>query len=170
LTAVAQLVNTYSSLPNLLNWETAHEPDGNSDPLNAAQQAYDLIYQMDGYHPISIVLNCEDYNFSPYVTGADIVLHVGIQSNLIIRVSNLLSRMLILLVSTPHGPPCGTHHAPQTLVTVAVTTAGWAPWTMSRAVSRPSKTGSTSWALTAPSLYGRRPKPLEVARKSSPSH
>ena len=76
LTAVAQQVNTYASIPNLLNWETAHEPDGNSDPHNATQQTYDLIYQMDGYHPISIVLNCEDYDFSPYVTGADIVLHV----------------------------------------------------------------------------------------------
>ncbi|KAG2137480.1 hypothetical protein DEU56DRAFT_756062 [Suillus clintonianus] len=66
LTAVAEQVNTYVSIPNLLNWETAHEPDGNSDPQNAAQAAYDLIYQMDGYHPISIVLNCQDYNFSPY--------------------------------------------------------------------------------------------------------
>ncbi|KAG2155662.1 hypothetical protein DEU56DRAFT_897582 [Suillus clintonianus] len=74
LTAVAQQVNTYASIPNLLNWETAHEPDGNSDPQNAAQAAYDLIYQMDGYHPVSIVLNCQDYNFSPYVGGADIVL------------------------------------------------------------------------------------------------
>lgn len=74
LTAIADLVNTYKSLPNLLTWETAHEPDGNSDPLTAAKQAYDLIYQMDGYHPVSIVLNCEDYNFSPYVEGADIVL------------------------------------------------------------------------------------------------
>ncbi|KAG0706208.1 hypothetical protein DFH29DRAFT_902647 [Suillus ampliporus] len=74
LTAVAQQVNTYASIPNLLNWETAHEPDGNSDPENAALATYDLIYQMDGYHPISIVLNCEDYNFSPYVKGADIVL------------------------------------------------------------------------------------------------
>ncbi|KAG1725775.1 uncharacterized protein EDB91DRAFT_1167143 [Suillus paluster] len=74
LTAVAQQVNTYASIPNLLNWETAHEPDGNSDPQTAARATYDLIYQMDGYHPISIVLNCEDYNFSPYVTGADIVL------------------------------------------------------------------------------------------------
>ncbi|KAI6003339.1 hypothetical protein EDC04DRAFT_2611761 [Pisolithus marmoratus] len=74
LTAVADLVNTYKSLPNLLTWETAHEPDGNSDPSDAAKQAYDLIYQLDGYHPISIVLNCEDYNFTPYVEGADIVL------------------------------------------------------------------------------------------------
>ncbi|KAG1774025.1 hypothetical protein EV702DRAFT_1280913 [Suillus placidus] len=74
LSAVAQQVNTYASIPNLLNWETAHEPDGNSDPQNAAQAAYDLIYQMDGYHPVSIVLNCQDYNFSPYIKGADIVL------------------------------------------------------------------------------------------------
>ncbi|KAF9221749.1 hypothetical protein BS17DRAFT_241786 [Gyrodon lividus] len=74
LTAVAEQVNAYSSLPNLLLWETAHEPDGNSDPFTAARNTYDLIYQMDGYHPVSIVLNCEDYNFTPYVEGADIVL------------------------------------------------------------------------------------------------
>jgi hypothetical protein len=74
LTALAQLVETYSSLPNLLLWETAHEPDGNEDPVDAARTAYDLIYQLDGYHPVSIVLNCHDYNFAPYVEGADIVL------------------------------------------------------------------------------------------------
>ncbi|KAG2076804.1 hypothetical protein BDR04DRAFT_1089043 [Suillus decipiens] len=74
LSAVAQQVNAHASIPNLLNWETAHEPDGNSDPLNAAQATYELIYQLDGYHPVSIVLNCQDYNFSPYVNGADIVL------------------------------------------------------------------------------------------------
>ena len=59
LTAVAQQVQAYSSLPNLLLWETAHEPDGNSDPLGAARSTYDLIYEMDGYHPVSIVLNCQ---------------------------------------------------------------------------------------------------------------
>ncbi|KAG1797108.1 uncharacterized protein HD556DRAFT_274370 [Suillus plorans] len=75
LTVVAQQVKTYASVPNLLNWETAHEPDGNSDPIGAAQSTYDLIYKLDGYHPISIVLNCQDYNFSPYVNGADIILH-----------------------------------------------------------------------------------------------
>ena len=62
LTAVAQSVEAYSSLPNLLLWETAHEPDGNSDPLDAARTAYDLIYQKDGYHPVSIVLNCQVRN------------------------------------------------------------------------------------------------------------
>jgi len=59
LSAVAQQVATYSSFPNLLLWETAHEPDGNSDPFNAARDTYDLIYEMDGYHPVSIVLNCQ---------------------------------------------------------------------------------------------------------------
>ena len=59
MTAVAQQIEAYKSLPNLLLWETAHEPDGNSDPLDAALNAYDLIYQMDGYHPVSIVLNCQ---------------------------------------------------------------------------------------------------------------
>jgi len=59
LSLVAPQVATYSSLPNLLLWETAHEPDGNSDPFNAARDAYDLIYGRDGYHPVSIVLNCQ---------------------------------------------------------------------------------------------------------------
>ncbi|KAI9571954.1 hypothetical protein HD554DRAFT_2326703 [Boletus coccyginus] len=73
-TTVTPQVETYKSLPNLLLWETAHEPDGNSDPFNAARDTYDLIYEIDGYHPVSIVLNCQDYNFAPYVEGADIVL------------------------------------------------------------------------------------------------
>ena len=62
LTAAAGIVGTYKSLPNLLIWETAHEPDGNSDPFNAAQNTYDLIYQVDGYNPVSVVLNCENYS------------------------------------------------------------------------------------------------------------
>ena len=59
LTAVAEQVEAYSSLPNLLLWETAHEPDGNSDPIHAAGNAYDVIYEKDGYHPVAIVLNCQ---------------------------------------------------------------------------------------------------------------
>ena len=61
LSTVAEVVDQYRSLPNLLLWETAHEPDGKSDPFDAAKASYDLIYQKDGYHPISIVLNCEVY-------------------------------------------------------------------------------------------------------------
>jgi len=70
LSLVTAQVATYSSLPNLLLWKTAHEPDGNSDPFNAAHDTYDLIYEMDGYHPVSIVLNCQ-------VTHPPIMLGVG---------------------------------------------------------------------------------------------
>jgi len=164
LTAVAQQVNTYASIPNLLNWETAHEPDGNADPHNATLETYDFIYAMDGYHPISIVLNCQDYNFSPYVTGADIVLHVRhSEHNIYITCSsNCWGRMLILLVSMLHGLWYGIHRAPRILVAAAVTTAK-APCTMSRRVSKLSKIGLTSWASTAPNLCGLRPNHSAVA-------
>lgn len=73
--------------------------------------------------------------------------------------------MLILLVSMVHGLLCGTLRAPQTSVTVAATIAK-APCTISRPVSRPSKTDSISWALTARSPCGLRPRPLAVGSKS----
>jgi hypothetical protein len=36
--------------------------------------AYDQLYALDGYHPVSLVLNCGDYHFRPYTKGTDIVL------------------------------------------------------------------------------------------------
>ncbi|KAG1816720.1 uncharacterized protein BJ212DRAFT_1587472 [Suillus subaureus] len=74
LTAVAQQANAYLSISNLLNWKTAHEPDGNSGPENATRAGYHLTYQMDRYHPMSLVLNCQDYNFSTCVKETAIVL------------------------------------------------------------------------------------------------
>lgn len=73
-TAVTEQVNLIKSRPNLLLWYTADEPDGTSDPLNATQTAYDLIYSLDGYHPVSLVLNCQDYHFADYSAGADVLL------------------------------------------------------------------------------------------------
>lgn len=73
-TAVTEQVNMIKSRPNLLLWYTADEPDGTSDPLNATQSAYDLIYSLDGYHPVSLVLNCQDYHFANYAVGADVLL------------------------------------------------------------------------------------------------
>ncbi|KAH7882071.1 hypothetical protein F5I97DRAFT_1939548 [Phlebopus sp. FC_14] len=46
-----------------------------SDPLNATTIAYDLIYSLDGYRPVSLVLNCQDYYWPAYTAGTDIVLH-----------------------------------------------------------------------------------------------
>ncbi|KAH7924181.1 hypothetical protein BV22DRAFT_1035409 [Leucogyrophana mollusca] len=73
-TAVTEQVNAIKNRPNLLVWYTADEPDGTSDPLNATSIAYDLIYSLDGYHPVSLVLNCQDYEWASYTSGTDIVM------------------------------------------------------------------------------------------------
>jgi hypothetical protein len=53
----------------------ADEPDGTSDPLNATSIAYEEIVALDGYrHPISLCLNCQNYFWSNYSAGADIVM------------------------------------------------------------------------------------------------
>ncbi|KAG6334446.1 hypothetical protein ID866_4647 [Astraeus odoratus] len=73
-TSVTEQVNMLKDRPNLLLWYTGDEPDGTSDPLNATQIAYDLIYSLDGYHPVSLVLNCQDYYWADYTAGTDIVM------------------------------------------------------------------------------------------------
>jgi len=72
--SVTEQVNRIKSRPNLLLWYTADEPDGKSDPLHATTTTYDLIYSLDGYHPVSLVLNCQDYQFTAYTAGTDIVM------------------------------------------------------------------------------------------------
>ncbi|KAF8626683.1 hypothetical protein AX15_004767 [Amanita polypyramis BW_CC] len=75
-------VNRIKSRPNLLLWYTADEPDGTSDFHSATTMANNLIVSLDGgdgnggvgYHPVSLVLNCENYYFTQYASGADIVL------------------------------------------------------------------------------------------------
>ncbi|KAJ7125148.1 hypothetical protein C8R44DRAFT_132693 [Mycena epipterygia] len=81
-TSVIEQVNHIKSRPNLLLWYTADEPDGTSDPLNATLLSANLINSLDGgdglggagYHPVSLVLNCENYEFTAYASGADMVL------------------------------------------------------------------------------------------------
>ena len=74
LSAVEEEVSRIQSRKNLLLWYTADEPDGWGDPLNATSLAYDKIYDIDGYHPVSLVLNCQDYEFEAYTAGTDIVM------------------------------------------------------------------------------------------------
>jgi hypothetical protein len=71
---VTSQVTTYKSRPNLLLWYSADEPDGSEDPLNATSMAYSTITSIDVYHPVSLVLNCQDYQFQSYAAGADIIL------------------------------------------------------------------------------------------------
>ncbi|KDR78230.1 hypothetical protein GALMADRAFT_245305 [Galerina marginata CBS 339.88] len=81
-TAVTAEVNRIKSRPNLLLWYTGDEPDGTSDPLDATLKSSNLIQSLDGgdgqggagYHPVSLVLNCENYFYTEYTSGADIVL------------------------------------------------------------------------------------------------
>ena len=73
-TSVSEQVNYFKNRSNLLLWYTADEPDGTSDPLNATTSAYDLIYKLDGYHPVSLVLNCQDYYWASYTAGTDVVM------------------------------------------------------------------------------------------------
>ena len=71
-TNVAEQVNLIKSRPNLLLWYSADEPDGYSNPLNASVTASNLISSLDGgdgqggagYHPVSLVLNCQNYYFT----------------------------------------------------------------------------------------------------------
>ncbi|KAJ7151385.1 hypothetical protein C8R43DRAFT_1004992 [Mycena crocata] len=74
LTALAAEVDMIKHRRNLLLWYTADEPDGTSEPLNATRLTYDAIYALDGYHPVSIALNCADYEFAAYTAGADVVM------------------------------------------------------------------------------------------------
>ncbi len=49
-------------------------PDGHQDPFNATVLAYNLIRKLDPYHPVAVVLNCQNYYFGPYTVGADIIM------------------------------------------------------------------------------------------------
>jgi len=71
---VEEEVSRIKSRKNLLLWYTADEPDGWDDPFDAVSLAYDKLYDVDGYHPVSLVLNCQDYEFEGYATWADIVM------------------------------------------------------------------------------------------------
>jgi hypothetical protein len=58
----------------LLLWYTSDEPDGNSEPLNGTRIAYDKLRALDPYKPVSLVLNCYNFHFQEYTSGADIIM------------------------------------------------------------------------------------------------
>lgn len=53
--------------------ELADEPDGWSYALNSTKLAYDQLRDLDPYHPVSLVLNCQNFYYTEYSSGADIV-------------------------------------------------------------------------------------------------
>ncbi|OJJ37264.1 hypothetical protein ASPWEDRAFT_38941 [Aspergillus wentii DTO 134E9] len=74
LTSVEEQVNMFKSRKSMLLWYTGDEPDGHSDPLNATKEAYDKIKSLDPWHPISLCLNCYNFYYEEYSSGADIIL------------------------------------------------------------------------------------------------
>ncbi|GAA86884.1 hypothetical protein AKAW_04998 [Aspergillus luchuensis IFO 4308] len=74
LTRLTDQVTHIHTHPSLLLYYTADEPDGKGNPLNSTRLAYDLIRSMDPYHPVSLALNCKDFYYEEYASGADIIL------------------------------------------------------------------------------------------------
>lgn len=74
LSLVEQHVNAVRHHPKLFGYWTADEPDGWQHPFDAQVKAYDLIRQLDPYHPVEVTLNCQNYYFDKYSLGADIIM------------------------------------------------------------------------------------------------
>ncbi|KAL9617260.1 MAG: hypothetical protein Q9160_007941 [Pyrenula sp. 1 TL-2023] len=72
--AMATQIGWLNPHPSLLLWYTADEPDGNTDPLNATKTSYDYIKSLDPYHPISLALNCYNFYYDEYSSGADVLM------------------------------------------------------------------------------------------------
>lgn len=71
---ISRIIPMIAKRSNMLLWYTTDEPDGHEDPLDAPQRVYNQIKKLDPYHPISLCLNCENYHFEEYASGADILL------------------------------------------------------------------------------------------------
>ncbi len=162
-TAVTEEVNRVKNSPALLLWYTGDEPDGTSDPLNATTTAYDLIYSLDGYHPVSLVLNCENYYWTEYTAGADIVM----QDTYPIAINATFSTVWVrrrrsrgcMLASDAHICTSRGRHARRTMETADATTAK-ASW-------RTSAHGWTSSPSAGSSTVGSVPRPCGPSRKVS---
>ncbi|KAH9904888.1 hypothetical protein F4778DRAFT_789590 [Xylariomycetidae sp. FL2044] len=84
LTEVEQRVNTIKHHTSLFAYWTADEPDGWQAPFDLPIAAQSLIHTLDPYHPVAVTLNCQDYYFGEYSSGADILMEdaypIGINS------------------------------------------------------------------------------------------
>lgn len=74
LSSIAEQVPLLKDRSALLSWYTADEPDGWQYALNSTVLAYDLLKELDPYHPTGLVLNCDNYYFERYSAGADYLM------------------------------------------------------------------------------------------------
>lgn len=102
--AIATQINAIKYHPALLTIYTADEPD-QGDPLSATTTAYDLVRSLEfdgGAHPVSLVLNCNDFEFDHYARGADILA----QDAYPVSVNTTFSRRWNTTCTTGYGD-CG---------------------------------------------------------------
>ncbi|KIH92810.1 hypothetical protein SPBR_02505 [Sporothrix brasiliensis 5110] len=71
---VAEQVTAARDNAALFSYWSADEPDGHQDPFQAPVQARDTIRRLDPYHPVAVVLNCQNYYFAEYAAGADVLM------------------------------------------------------------------------------------------------
>lgn len=74
LTEVHENVLAARDAEAIFAYWSADEPDGWQDPFSAPFDAYHLIRSLDPYHPVAVVLNCQNYYFKEYSEGADILM------------------------------------------------------------------------------------------------
>lgn len=74
LTSVAEQIPLVKDRSAFLSYYTADEPDGWQYALNSTRLAYDLLKKEDPYHPTGLVLNCDNYYFKQYSSGADYIM------------------------------------------------------------------------------------------------
>ncbi|KAG6367780.1 hypothetical protein INS49_001975 [Diaporthe citri] len=72
-TEMIEQVTALRTHPSILSWYQSDEPDGKSNPVNSTGLAYRKSKELDPYHPVSLALNCEDFFYSEYAAGADII-------------------------------------------------------------------------------------------------
>ncbi|KAH6652026.1 hypothetical protein BKA67DRAFT_572704 [Truncatella angustata] len=73
LTGMIEQVERIRNHRSLLVWYQSDEPDGKSNPINSTGIAYQKIRELDPYHPASLALNCYDFYYTDYASGADII-------------------------------------------------------------------------------------------------
>jgi hypothetical protein len=62
------------TLDSLFAYWSADEPDGWQDPFSAPLAAQSVLHAVDPYHPVAVVLNCQNYYYPQYSAAGDIIM------------------------------------------------------------------------------------------------
>ncbi|KHJ30294.1 putative glycoside hydrolase subgroup catalytic core protein [Erysiphe necator] len=73
-TRIETQVNMWKNRNTSFSYHIADEPDGWHHPVENTRLAYDQIKKLDPYHPVQLVLNCQNFHYTEYASGADIIL------------------------------------------------------------------------------------------------